>query len=264
MKKFALSMMFLLLAGCERSDQKESPTPVFDVPPLPDFSQIQDIQEKKQAFYDYLLPLIQEANARILSERALVEKWYLDPEALSPDEQQDLQQLLVKYRITQDDPDVQKDLLLRRVNAIPPSLVLAQAANESAWGTSRFAREGNNLFGQWCFTEGCGLVPEAREGNSRHEVRAFGNPLESVESYMRNLNSHPRYRHLRDRRLQEIEQQGYASGITLSEGLKSYSIRGEAYIEEIKQMIEFNQLHRFDGNAIPGDNQPPSDSAPGE
>src|SRR5690606_21110640 len=128
MKKFALSMMFLLLAGCERTEQKDAPAASFEVPPLPDFSQIQDIQEKKQAFYDYLLPLIHEANARILSERALVEKWYLDPSALSTDEQQELQQLLVKYRITQEDPDTQKDLLLRRVNALPPSLVLAQAA----------------------------------------------------------------------------------------------------------------------------------------
>lgn len=263
MKKFALSMMFLALTGCERGEYTDAPArQPFEVPPLPDFNQIQDVQEKKQAFYNYMLPLIHEANARILSERALVETWYLNPNSLTDDQQTELQLLLIKYRITHEDPDVQKDLLLRRVNALPPSLVLAQAANESAWGTSRFAREGNNLFGQWCFREGCGLIPESR-GDRRHEVRAFETPLDSVESYMRNLNSHPRYHHLRDRRLQEITKRGYVSGISLTEGLQSYSERGEEYIAEIQQMIEFNQLHRFDGNTPHSDNQSSSEPAPG-
>jgi len=171
-----------------------------------------------------------------------------------------LQELLIKYRVNTDDEDEQKELLLLRVNTIPPSLVLAQAANESAWGTSRFAQEGNNLFGQWCFREGCGLVPEARGGSSRHEVRAFESPLESVESYMRNLNSHPRYRELRELREQQIEQQGYASGEILTEGLDGYSTRGQEYIDEIRNMIEHNKLNRFDQlhsqESAPADQQP--------
>lgn len=264
MKKILLSLVLLALSGCEKSSELQAPRAAFDVPPLPEFSNISDVREKKQAFFDYLLPLIHEANARILSERELAEKWLLDPANLSLAEQEELQQLLLKYRITSENLEEQQDLLLRRVNAIPPSLVLAQAANESAWGTSRFAREGNNLFGQWCFSEGCGLIPEARGDSSRHEVRAFTDPLQSVESYMRNLNTHPSYRSLRELRLQELEQQGFASGLRLSEGLSSYSERGEDYIAEIKQMIEFNQLQRFDGDPLGSDNQPDSDTAPGE
>lgn len=265
MKRLSVSLLLLALAGCEQRDQgASSQANAFDVPPLPDFSTIQDVKEKKQAFFAYLLPLVQEANSRILAERALAEKWLLEPDNLSTAEQQELQHLLEKYRITTEDPEQQQDLLLRRVNAIPPSLVLAQAANESAWGTSRFAREGNNLFGQWCFSEGCGLIPEGRGDGARHEVRAFANPLKSIESYMRNLNSHPSYRELRELRQQELEQQGYPSGITLSQGLQNYSERGQDYIDEIQQMIEFNQLQRFDVTSPGGDNQRDSDSASGE
>lgn len=265
MNKQLLILLLLALAGCEPQQQSATtPANDFDVPPMPDFSTINDVREKKQAFFDYMLPLIQEANSRILAERALAEKWLLEPDNLSTDEQQELQHLLEKYRITTDVLEQQQDLLLRRVNAIPPSLVLAQAANESAWGTSRFAREGNNLFGQWCFSEGCGLIPEGRGDDARHEVRAFADPLQSIESYMRNLNSHPSYRQLRELRLQELEQQGYPSGITLSEGLQSYSQRGQDYIDEIQQMIEFNQLQRFDVIPPGSDNQRDSDSASGE
>ncbi|UXD87033.1 glucosaminidase domain-containing protein [Thalassolituus hydrocarboniclasticus] len=250
MLKYFVFIIIAGLSGCSREDVPPNDTQAsvaaVAVQPLPDFTVYQDVTEKKKAFFTYLMPLIEEANTRILAERQVVEKWFLAPEELTERDRATLQELLVKYRVNTDDEDEQKELLLLRVNTIPPSLVLAQAANESAWGTSRFAQEGNNLFGQWCFREGCGLVPEARGGSSRHEVRTFESPLESVESYMRNLNSHPRYRELRELRENEIEQQGYASGKTLSEGLQGYSIRGQEYIDEIRNMIEHNKLNRYD------------------
>lgn len=253
MKKSTLLLTVLttLLIGCGRNEP-----PAVEVPPLPDFAAINDVKEKKQAFFDYLLPLVNEANARILAEREVVEAWYMNSDGLSASQQQEIQGLLEKYRITTDNIDEQKDLLLRRVNTIPPSLVLAQAANESGWGTSRFAREANNFFGQWCYSSGCGLVPEARPDGAYHEVRAFDSPYESVESYMRNLNSHPSYRLLRELRYREVEQQGYSSGISLSAGLQSYSERGNAYIREIQQMIRINSLQRFDELPSDSDNQP--------
>ena len=217
-----------------------------DIPPMPDFTSIADVREKKKAFISYLLPLIKEANTRVIAERQLVERWYLEGDDLSDDDKEEIQQLLTKYRITSEDTDEQKELLLRRVNVIPPSLVLAQAANESGWGTSRFAQEGNNLFGQWCFREGCGLVPEARGGSSRHEVRRFNSPLDSVESYIRNLNSHPQYRDLRDLRLKSLEDNGNVTGEELIPGLIGYSELGEDYTDLIRNMIEYNKLNRFD------------------
>ncbi len=264
MPKYLAFIIILGLAGCCREDTPQPDNDVrsgsVQIQPLPDFSSYQNVKEKKNAFFSYLLPLIEEANTRVLAERQIVEKWYLAPDELTERDRATLQELLIKYRVNTDDEDEQKALLLLRVNTIPPSLVLAQAANESAWGTSRFAQEGNNLFGQWCFREGCGLVPEARGGSSRHEVRAFESPLESVESYMRNLNSHPRYRELRELREQEIEQRGYASGETLTEGLHGYSTRGQEYIDEIRNMIEHNKLNRYDQQPLqenlPAEQQP--------
>lgn len=262
MPKYIVLIICLGLLGCDRVATPESDTKnaSAQLPVLPDFSAYDDVKEKKKAFFSYLLPLIEEANTRIIAERQVVERWYLAPDELSDRDRDTLQELLIKYRVNTDDEDEQKALLLLRVNTIPPSLVLAQAANESAWGTSRFAQEGNNLFGQWCFREGCGLSPKPGGGSSRHEVRAFESPLESVESYMRNLNSHPRYRELRELRQQEIEQQGYASGETLTQGLHGYSSRGQEYIDEIRNMIEFNELNRFDQpqsrENVPADQQP--------
>lgn len=247
MPQFLLLLIFALLTGCDQQPEPkpEEAKPV-DIPPLPDFTTIQNTRDKKQAFFSYMLPLVNEANTRVMAERQLVERWVLEEDELSDDDKHEIHNLLSKYRVNSEDPEEQKDLLLRRVNVIPPSLVLAQAANESGWGTSRFAQEGNNLFGQWCFREGCGLVPEARGGSSRHEVRRFDTPLDSVESYIRNLNSHPRYRHLRDLRLQSLEEDGSVTGEELVPGLLGYSERGEDYLDEIRHMIEFNQLERFD------------------
>ena len=84
-------------------------------------------------------------------------------------------------------------LLKRRVDKVPESLVLIQAAKESGWGRSRFAREGNALFGQRCHTEGCGIVPGARASRASFEVQSFETVGESVQSYIRNLNTHERY-----------------------------------------------------------------------
>jgi Bax protein len=152
------------------------------------------------------------------------------------------------YRINnfdiENDDDWQE--LLARVNAIPVSLALAQAANESAWGTSRFAREANNFYGQWCFQKGCGLVPARRDKNKTHEVAAFKSPKESVERYIHNLNSHNAYKTLRKIRNRLRTENKLITGIELAEGLLHYSERGKEYIKELQSMIKFNKLTRFD------------------
>ena len=122
------------------------------------------------------------------------------------------------------------------------SLALAQAAKESGWGTSRFAREANNLFGEWCFDPGCGLVPQNRRDGYRHEVEAFRTPADSVISYVRNLNTHDRYRSFRLERAKLRKAGIEVSGMLLAEELADYSEGRDDYIKDIKHLIRVNKL----------------------
>lgn len=213
---------------------------------LPDFSVYSDVNEKKQAFFNYLLPLIEQVNYEIEQERQFILAAQRRYPKLSEQDQDKLQTLGNKYSIENAEGRLLMSQLLHQVHPVPTSLILAQAANESAWGTSRFAVQGNNLFGQWCFRKGCGLVPQGRADGQIHEVAKFATPLHSVRSYVRNLNSHWSYVDLRQLRVDEINSNGYATGHHLAAGLIRYSERGEEYIEEIRSMIRFNQLERFD------------------
>jgi Bax protein len=215
---------------------------------LPNFASYTDVKQKKKAFFSYMLNLVKRANANVLKERTAVKQWDTSKAANST-----ISALVEKYRVEDTlSATEQKALLLKRVQVIPPSLVLAQGANESAWGTSRFARQGNNFFGQWCFSKGCGIVPSQRNDGAAHEVAKFDDPLESVESYIRNLNSHPTYRKLRDLRSTEMAKQGYPTGINLAAGLEGYSERGHEYIKEIRSMIRFNKLDQLDPDVLAG------------
>ncbi|WP_303290663.1 glucosaminidase domain-containing protein [Marinobacter sp. SS5-14b] len=214
--------------------------------PLPDFSGIRDTTERKVAFFSFLYPRIVLANSRILLERE-----YLDSlEAKSELSGKELKWLLEQADRLRVDAangsDAQLALLKKRLDVIPPSLILAQAANESAWGTSRFATQGNNLFGQWCFSKGCGLVPLSRVDGASHEVAKFSSPYYSVRSYIQNLNRHPTYQKVREIRHQDRLAERPLSGIDMAEGLLGYSERGEDYIEEIRAMIRYNNLEFYD------------------
>ena len=248
MKPLLLLISSLLIAACTpQPDESDSPKTLInrDVN-LPDFSVYNDVNEKKAAFFGYLLPLIEQANLDVQAEREEM----MAMEKRQPLDRKDknrLKELVLKYKVDESLPAKEKiQILLDQVNVVPPSLVLAQAANESAWGTSRFAVEGNNLFGQWCFRKGCGLVPEARGDDANHEVAAFETPFRSISSYIRNLNRHPSYQELREKRNQLLTDQGYATGEQLAEGLMHYSERGEEYVNEIQAMIRYNKLNRYD------------------
>ena len=132
------------------------------------------------------------------------------------------------------------------------SLALAQAAKESGWGTSRFAREGNNYFGQWCYKAGCGIVPASRAPGRTHEVEAFDSPAESVASYMRNINTHSGYKSFREARKVQRSEADALSGVALAAELSQYSERRDAYVAELRQLIVGNDLDRLDSDS-PGD-----------
>ena len=131
--------------------------------------------------------------------------------------------------------------LLRKVDVIPVELVLMQAANESAWGTSRFARQGYNFFGLWCFNKGCGFVPKRRNSDADHEVKKFKNLTNAIKTYLSNLNAHPAYKELRDIRFQLRQNSADITAEKLAQGLILYSERGQDYIDELLQMLKFNR-----------------------
>ena len=220
---------------------------------LPDFSQYTNVKQKKQAFFDFMRPLAETANTQVLRLRE--ELTHIHPERINKQQAQRLTRLAKVYKIKTTDPLEQRTLLLRKLQTIPPSLVLAQAANESAWGTSRFATQGNNLFGQWCFKAGCGLVPSGRPAGATYEVRLFKTPQDSVSAYIRNLNSHGGYLDLRRIRECLLTNQQPVTGRALAAGLLHYSSRGEAYIKEIRQMIRVNKLEPWQANWWGNDQQ---------
>tara|TARA_R100000322_G_scaffold168336_1_gene137873 strand:- start:974 stop:1870 length:897 start_codon:yes stop_codon:yes gene_type:complete len=222
------------------------PLPDWIADPLPDFSGYADTEDRKAAFFDYLFPRIALANRQVLAQRRKVEALANKAE-LTDSDQMFLAEVAERLRI---EPEIGSpeffESIDRRLDIIPPSLVLAQAANESAWGTSRFAREGNNLFGQWCFSQGCGLVPLQRGDSARHEVADFETPFQSVRSYITNLNRHPSYQDLRAQRAKLRAQDRTPTGQALAPGLSAYSERGDEYIDEILNMMRYNDLDRYD------------------
>ncbi|GGX73493.1 glucosaminidase domain-containing protein [Saccharospirillum salsuginis] len=216
-------------------------------PTTPDFTQYTAGDERKAQFFDYLLPLVRAENQAILSNRralnAIIERGHT-----TWTERPWLKQLAQRYELTDFDPtDPQhRQTLLHLVDVVPPSMALAQAANESAWGTSRFARLGNNYFGQWCYQKGCGLVPNARNEGATHEVAAFDSPRESVRRYMNNINTHNAYQSLRQRRAALRKEGQEITGLALIPSLTRYSERGQAYVDELRHMIRGNDLDRLD------------------
>jgi len=221
---------------------------LIDRNPLPDFSHYTQVKEKKSAFFDYILPLVKHSNQLVIEDRKQLESLAAEVGELSFFQRRTLIELAEDYYVDRENrSDLQVIEQLRlRVDPVPPSLALAQAAIESAWGTSRFAVQGNNLFGQWCYKKGCGLVPLRRNSGTQHEVAKFDTVSESVGSYIRNINTHRAYQDLRVSRAQLRTERGSASGHQLAENLLEYSELREKYVHEVQAVIRINKLARYD------------------
>jgi Bax protein len=216
--------------------------------PMPDFGSYEQVADKKAAFFDYLTPIVEYYNAQILAERKRLKRisaTLAKGETLSWVDNIWLEGLARKYAVewSDDGLDSMVRVLDRRVDIIPTPLVLIQAAKESSWGQSRFAVEAHNLFGLWCFDEGCGIEPEQRPAGATHEVQRFDTVDDAVRSYFRNLNTHDGYLRLRQIRQRLRENNQPVTAKALVEGLSLYSERREAYVKELKSMIA--QYHWF-------------------
>lgn len=218
---------------------------------VPDFAAIPDSEERKQMFFEFLQPYVDAQNQQVSRQRqrllALMER-VEQGKALARRDRVFIMELGTEYEVEGDAfTDMEfLERLLRRVDVIPPSLVLAQAAKESGWGSSRFAKEAYNFFGQWCYEQGCGLVPSRRRSSASHEVKAFSSIEEAVNAYFMNLNTFPSYLDLRLIREELRESSRVIDGISLSEGLDSYSERGQDYVRELQSLIHYNELLELD------------------
>jgi uncharacterized FlgJ-related protein len=203
---------------------------------------------KKRLFFRGLAPLVLRSNELILRDRERLSRGReaLASGEVSAEESAWLRRLAERYGVGGEggaEPSgAVLDTLWRRVDVIPPSLALAQGAEESGWGTSRFAAQGNALFGQWTWGEHAMRPENQREGLGDYGVAAFETPLESVLSYMHNLNIHPAYSDLRRIRAQARADGREPTGYEMAAGLSRYSERGEEYVESLRTIMRVNQL----------------------
>jgi len=219
----------------------DSDVPRVAVRSLPkDLVHLQDVDLKKSLFFRTLLPMALQVNDEIAADRDHLLNLKAKREAgeaLSRSETAWLTRIAGKYKAEPADFET----LLRRVDGVPPSLVLAQAAEESGWGTSRFVREGNALFGQWTWSDKHrGIVPSARGEGETHKIRAFASVKGAIAAYVHNLNTHPAYERFR------IQRAMGASGYQLTATLDQYSERREKYVDTLRTIMNANRLAALD------------------
>lgn len=224
-----------ILVGCGIQDKSEN---------TPDFNSYTDVNQKKEAFFDYIRPHVEHQNQLISEQRkALLDiADSLSGTELTGSDLSDVSDIAKQYRYEPEHFGQHEiNELLSRVDTIPENLVLIQAANESGWGTSRFAREANNFFGEWCFTQGCGVVPNQRAAGKTHEVAKFDDVEGSVASYVKNLNTNTAYAHFRQLRADYRAKGQEPTAEQLIHGLDNYSERGDEYIKDILAMLRHNK-----------------------
>ena len=208
-----------------------------------DLKKLKSTQKKKDTFIKIVMPLILDENNKIFENRKKLFK-ILSKQNNSRGERVWLKRRFEDYRIKNEDVTELKI----RMDIIPVSIAIAQAAKESGWGTSRFALEGNAMFGQWTWGKK-GISPLKREKNQDHKILKFPILRSSVQAYKNNLNTHKGYREFREKRAEFRRKNKKISGVVLVQYLHNYAATGSEYTKVLKKIIEQNQLTDFD-NAI--------------
>ena len=215
------------------------------------------VAAKKRLFFRLIAPVVLRINEIILEDRdrakELTER-LAEGQSVRPEDQAWLTELAAKYKVLESpskrlDGDAFAELLMR-VDIVPPSLSLAQAASESGWGTSRFAAEGNSLFGQWTWGKGLKPTEQRTSKLGDYRVAAFDSTAQAAYSYALNLNTARAYRGLRLKRADLRRQSLRISGTVLAETLVNYSERGQAYVDDLKALIRENRLDDADDASL--------------
>ena len=205
-----------------------------------DLDEIKDTQLKKETFIKIVLPLVVAENDKILNDRMKLKK-IISKKMTSDKEKLWLRQKLREYKVKNSD---MKELQ-KRMDIIPVSIALAQAAKESGWGTSRFALEGNAIFGQWTWT-GQGIEPLNKGKHEGHKILRFPILRASVKAYKNNLNTHKVYSEFREKRSKLRKRNRKIKGTELTDTLDKYAQTGKEYTKILEQIINQNDLSDFE------------------
>ena len=227
-----------------RAGQKVKPIYLTKLPK--DLKNLGDKKKKRELFIKIVLPLILDENQKITDDRKKLFK-ILSKNFNTVGERVWLKRRFKEYKI--EDGDLAR--LKMRMDIVPVSLALAQAANESGWGTSRFALEGNALFGQWTWSKK-GISPKNKDPNKSHKVLQFQILKASVRAYKNNLNTHNAYQEFREARAQLRQEDKIIDGLKLAKYVKNYAAIGDKYVAILESIIERNSLTDFDkANLLP-------------
>ena len=205
-----------------------------------DLDAIQSVKLKKETFIKIVLPLIVAENEKILEDRFKL-KNIASRKITTDEEKQWLRQKFLEYRVKKGNVAELKT----KMDIIPASIALAQAAKESGWGTSRFALEGNAIFGQWTWN-GKGIAPLDRDKSKKHKILKFPILRASVKAYKNNLNTHKSYIKFREMRKDLREKNKKITGLLLTKTLNSYAETGVEYTKILEQIITQNRLMDFE------------------
>lgn len=235
-----ISLLFFIFALANAGCKVKNKVTAQDL----DMTNLVDAHDKKKRFFDFMRPIIKQENTKVLSLRKSL---------LAAQKNNNRKAFVTRtaksYSVDWETGKENWDKLLERVDAVALEVALAQSASESAWGQSRFAQQGNNFFGQWCYKAGCGIVPEKRKNGATHEVAKFNSVNDSVSSYIKNINTGRVYASLRKARKKDRATGKQPDAIAQASGLISYSERREAYVNEIRAMIRENKKLMLGSNA---------------
>ncbi len=209
-----------------------------------DLKKIKSTQKKKDTFIKIVMPLILDENSKIMNDRKKLFK-ILGKPSNTRGEKVWLKRRFKDYEIEKEDI---AELKLR-MDVVPTSLAIAQAAKESGWGTSRFALEGNAMFGQWTWGKD-GIVPKDKKTNQDHKILKFPMLRSSVKAYMTNLNTHRGYKEFREVRAELRKNNKIISGLDLVNYLYNYAQTGSEYVKILKKIIKQNELTDFDNSVL--------------